>query len=647
MCGIAGFLSLNPQPAHLVGKMSDLIRHRGPDDEGYLLFENGQTPAFIYGGRDTPDDVYRAETPYAPRYLLSSFADRPVHVAIGHRRLSIVDLSPLGHQPMCTADRRYWIAFNGEVYNYIELKAELEQFGYRFASHSDTEVILAAYQCWGANCLSRFNGMWAMVILDTEEQVVFLARDRFGVKPLYWWTDGTVFLFASEIKAFLAHPRFSAKPNVHYLGEYLNVGAREYLEETAFAGVRRLLHSHFVLATPKDLIAGRFQPKQWWTLSPNPCQEAYNEARAQNYANQYRELLKSAVELRLRADVRVGSALSGGLDSSSVVYLVNELLRERAATEKQEGFSSIYRTPGTEDCDESSYIRIVAGALGVHCNAIEPNEHEIPEEHEKVIWAMDTPPDNTCMSAWYTFKLVQRCGIKVTLDGQGADEQLAGYVFYLADWLHELSLGAALAQAPSLLNIHPFRKVARAYARTLASRIAPQGSIKGPGGLSLRFTPIKEGLNATLHRDTLSNLVSLIHYADRTSMAYSVESRMPFMDYRLAEMMATIPSVYKIHGGWTKMVGREAFDRLLPDSIVWRKDKMGWPIPENYWFTGSLKAWFDQQEAVGQEFCRTIGLSEPVIVVDQVKSMAQRVRLVNLGTWNRLFLDRNAKNGYA
>lgn len=630
MCGIAGFFSTKPQPARIVGKMTDLIRHRGPDDEGFALFQEPSAMPRVCGGADTPDDAYRAAIAYAPKETLCSLSDYPVTLALGHRRLSIVDLSPLGHQPLSSADGRYWIVFNGEVYNHVELRAELEKIGYQFRSHSDTEVIIAAYDCWGEECLNRFNGMWAFVLHDRQTRKVFLARDRFGEKPLYWWSDGTVFLFASEIKAFLAHPQFSAQPDVAYLREYLRSGPSEFLPGTAFLGVHRLQHAHCVVAAPQDLISGNFRARQWWQLKPNLSREKFAAIKAREYAGQYLELLQSSVDLRLRADVQVGSALSGGLDSSSIVYLMNRLLKDRGVSQRQETFSSVYRTPGTEHCDESGFIQLLADALGVTSNRIEPQIGDIPEAHEKMIWAMDTPPESTCMSGWHTFKLVRQHGIKVTLDGQGADEQLAGYLRYLPNWLHDMSWPAALRQAPNLLSIHPGKAVAKAYLACLLKPLLPASVVARSGTLAGLDMP----LNGILLADTTRDLVSLLHYSDRVSMAHSVESRMPFLDYRLAEMIASMPGVYKIHHGWTKMPARAAFANKLPDEIVWRKDKMGWPIPEQQWFDGQLKGWFVANEKAGIHFARESGIKAP----GEIHVLTDRIRYANLSVWSRLFL---------
>ena len=639
MCGIISIFSTQPIDPNVLVKMNNLIRHRGPDDEGFVFFH--QDGVSSLGGNDTPESVFKASIPYRPVGLLESVSVPTSFSAMSHRRLSIQDLSPLGHQPMSYLVGRYWIVFNGEIYNFPEIRMELEALGYGFNSHSDTEVILAAYDCWGAECLSRFNGMWALVIFDTLKKLVFIARDRFGVKPLYWWTDGSVFLIASEIKAFLAHPRFSAQPNLKYLKEYLNFGPQEFLEECAFLGVHRLGHSRYILSSPHSLISKNFETIQWWNVAPNLSEEPYIESKAKEYADKYIFLLRDAVQLRLRADVRVGSALSGGLDSSSIVYLMNQVMRANGVEDKQETFSTIYPSPGTEDCDESGFIRLIADALSVHSNVIEPHAEDIAEEHAKMIWAMDTPPESTCMSGWHTFKLAQRCGIKVTLDGQGADEQLAGYLRYLSNWINDAPITSSFIQAPNLIKIHPTQVVAQAYAGSYSKKLLPGPVLKVIAGRRQIFSRLDLSLNELLVKDMFSSLITLLHYSDRVSMAHSVESRMPFIDYRIVEFLASIPGIYKIWNGWTKNIARIAFDGFLPDCIVKRKDKLGWPIPERQWFNGTQKAWFETREESGYQYCKDNGLLLKELSDYRMLDITRRVRLINIDAWFNAFIFRS------
>lgn len=550
------------------------------------------------------------------------------HFVFGHRRLSIVDLSETGHQPM-EYQNRYIITFNGEIYNHFELRDELERNDYKFRSHTDTEVIMASYDFWGADCLQKFNGMWAFVIYDTLENQFFISRDRFGKKPFYYYKDSDTFIFASEIKAILAHPKVEAKPNINFLNDYIQTTCKEYVKETAFENIYRFDFSSYFEGCMDDLL-GNFTPQKFWEINPNLNYEKFDELKAKEYAQQYYELLEDAVRIRLRADVKVGSALSGGLDSSSIVYLVNKLLKEQDKEILQETFSSVYTSIGTEHCDESEYIDIMAAKLGVHSNKIEPNEQDIPKEIEKMIWHLENPPENSLMSSWHTFKLVASTDVKVTLDGQGADEQLGGYLPYLLNYISSLSFMDMLRESKKCYVLPNAKKyvligLSLGLYRTLF------------GDKFLKFTikkifkrDFETDLNKKLAEDTMSGLITLIHYADHTSMAFSIESRMPFMDYRLVEFLASVPACYKMHNGWTKYLARLAFDGKLPDEVNWRRDKMGWPIPEKKWFEGNLKKWFSQKI----EFCT---LCQKLNFCKNKFSLD--MKRVNLSIWEKSFFE--------
>ncbi len=599
MCGIAGILSATPISPGPLEEMTRVLAHRGPDGAGHW-----------YGDG----------------------------VAFGHLRLSIIDLSDRGAQPMHYRDR-YVITYNGEIYNYRELRAALTQLGHDFQSQSDTEVVLAAYAQWGADCLSRFNGMFAFALHDRATGRIFLARDRFGVKPLHYARVGQQFVFASEIKALLTHPLARREPDLDYLRRYLVLGPREYGGAGAWRGIERLENASFIHCTLDELLRGAFVQRTWWTLSPVDSGEPYDAARGADYAEQYRDLLTSAVRLRLRSDVRVGSALSGGLDSSSIVYLVNQELRAVGAAGKQETFSCVYRTPGTEDCDESRHIDGVSRALGVSSNRIEPRVDDIPAAHRAMIWHLDTPPESTLMSSWHTFLRVAQTPVVVTLDGQGADEQLAGYPRYIVPFLahgrESLREGRALRRMPGSGQFVALGLASR------ASRAVGAGWLT-PWLLRRARKQIYDGspLNRSLAQDALGGLQNLIHYADRTSMAFSIESRMPFLDFRVAEFLAGLPAAFKIHDGWTKHLARVAFDKRVPDEIVWRRDKMGWPIPESFWFRGALREWY-VREIESSAFLREIGASIDVSsALDGGVSINKTTRLLNLATWHRVHIER-------
>ncbi|OOE38687.1 asparagine synthase (glutamine-hydrolyzing), partial [Salinivibrio kushneri] len=548
MCGIAGYIARESVEKSPLKKMTDAIAHRGPDGEGYY-YEND--------------------------------------IAFGHRRLAIVDLSDHGKQPMEYQDR-YVTVFNGEIYNYLELKQELIEAGYSFSNETDTEVIMAAYDLWGSDCVKSFNGMWAFVLYDKQNETFFISRDRFGIKPLYYYCDNNNFVFCSEVKGIYASGLVEKAPNKSYLKNYLDNGPNEYDAETAFANVYRFPFAHYFLGS-KEKLLNQPQFTRYWELTTNTSKERFCPNKAKQYAKQYYDLLADAVRLRLRADVKVGSALSGGLDSSSIVYLVNEQLKAQGKADLQETFSSVYKSDGTQDCDESIYIDLLAKELNVNSNQIEPQEDDIPVEHQKMIWAMENPPERTIMSSWHTFMKVRQSGVTVNLDGQGADELLAGYTPYISSYFVSISLIDLYKEVLFFLKLPGLKK------RVVQSFfLAHFRFVFGQKKYERFFKKIKghdapNQLNETLKDAFTKGLVNLLHYADHTSMAHSVESRAPFMDYRLVEFLAKIPACYKMHNGWSKYIARLAFDQKLPNEITWRKDKMGWPVPEKYWFKGNLK----------------------------------------------------------
>ena len=587
MCGISGFISLSnlSNSETVIKKMNEAIAHRGPDGEGY----------FIGTG-----------------------------FTFGHRRLSIIDLSQAGHQPMHYLDR-YTITYNGEIFNYAELKQELEVKGYIFKTQTDTEVIMAAYDSWGTGCLNMFNGMWAFVIYDKVRNEFFISRDRFGKKPLYFSQTNDTFIFSSDIKAILQYPKIKPEPNLSYLKRYLASGPKEHLLETTIVGIYKFPQASYLVATHKDLIAC-IQPKIFWTINPNLSREKVCAEKAKEYAQKYYDLLFDSVRLRLRADVKVGSALSGGLDSSSIVYLVNQQLKVLGKSDLQETFSSVYKSEGTEDCDESEYINLIADFLKVNSNQIEPKEEDIPSEHAKLIFHMENPPESSCMSGWHTFKKVSETDVTVTLDGQGADEQLAGYTGYIQTYLVSLSISEFYKELPYYRS--------HFHSKTIVINLAVSNilrNILGRRGYLFLFNTILQkeryaDLNQSLVESIQTSLLNLITWADRESMAFSIESRMPFMDYRLVEFLASIPGCYKIHRGWTKYIARLAFDKKLPDEIVWRKDKMGWPIPEEYWFRGGLREWFNET----REKSKLLKYLYSNKVPKNVPGLVQQVRELNI-----------------
>lgn len=657
MCGLVAILSRDGSP-----KLGDLLamtralRHRGPDGEGYLA-DDGQGPRLLWG-RDTPAPVREMPTPSRPSAPAEPLADLPLRLGLGHRRLAIVDLSPKGHQPM----RRgaLTVAFNGEIYDHVERRQELEALGHVFESHSDTEVLLAAWQAWGPDAFRRLNGMWALVLVDHARRKLVVARDRYGVKPLYVWQGAAGELaLASEMKALLLHPRVSARPDLQAAARGLRAGPESWQAQTPFEGIQRFPAGCWAEV---DLDApGALTPQRYWS-APQPdaahLAAPFEPRRAEQLADDYRALLDDAVRVRMRMDVRFGTALSGGLDSSQIALLVNAELQRRGTRERQEVFSSVYRGEAQADdpgyaarvcgADESGFIASVAQQLDVRSNTIEPRWQDIPAEHARMIWALEVPPANTLMSSWHTYALVAQRGVVVTLDGQGADEQLAGYVSYVRNLLAELPPGRMVREATALLRTMPDSRpyVMQGVAAHLLRRLVGPRRWAGLAQRLPRGQGIGRGLSDALPADFSTDLQVLLSYADQSAMAWSVESRMPFMDWRLVEFLAQVPLAYRIHAGWTKWLARHAMQARLPDAVLWRRDKLGWAIPESAWFDPGrpLHGWLAAQVAASpfvREASRLAGLdrAEP--------GLAVRLRQLNLAVWHRLYFEEPGRPGRA
>lgn len=661
MCGISGIISFVPLPLGSLHLMTDCIRHRGPDDEGFVLFPCLDGQADPRGGPDTPDDVLRAELLYSP--ISNGAREGLFHFGLGHRRLSILDLSPLGHQPMCTQDGRYWIVFNGEVYNYVELRAELENLGHSFISRTDTEVILAAYAQWGDGCLARFNGMWAFAIYDSKVKTLFLARDRFGVKPLYYWASPEgLFAFASEIKQFTVLPGWQAKLNGQRAYDYLVFGITDHTEETMFAGVFQLRPGHCVTLAVDD--ASVVQPgaplstHAWYELRPRPFAGSFDDA-----AREFRSLFEQSIALRLRADVPVGSCLSGGLDSSSIVCVLNELLRNQGGQALQKTFSAC---SDVARFDERKWIDLVVGKTGVDAHYVYPALDRLFEESPSITWHQDEPFGSTSIYAqWCVFRLAAQNGVKVMLDGQGADEQLCGYHGFfgprlatlLKSWrfadlvadlggmrrLHGYSVLSSLKfMLPYLLPeklTHVLRRVGGYthprpswlnLGRLQAEAVDPFWKLGARGGgiQALSWTQL-----------TGANLQMLLHWEDRNSMAQSIESRVPFLDYRLVEFVLGLPDEFKVAGGMTKRVLRESMHGVLPDEIRNRLDKLGFVTPEEVWMRESMPHMFMNriEQALGVA-AECFNADDVRLELNNIISGRKRFsflpwRIVNFGEW--------------
>jgi len=582
MCGIAGLWNLDGAPINQARfeQFRDTLAHRGPDGGGSY---------------------------HAPEASL----------ALGHRRLAILDLSESGVQPMSYGDGRFQITFNGEIYNFLELRAELQALGHSFRTDTDTEVIMAAYAEWGADCQFRFNGMWAFAIWDRQERLLFLSRDRFGVKPLYFLSTPRRFAFSSEMKAFLELEGFESGPDLEVMSAGLgNSFAVESQERCLLRGIRRLLAGHCARITVSGVSV-----KQWWsTLDHLQDPPAGFAARTERF----RELFTDACHIRMRSDVPVVSCLSGGLDSSSIACTIAGGLSKwsaesgsRLLRQQQRVFVATF--PGAPNDERAFADQVVAhtGAEPTYC-VIEPER--IVNIVDRVLWDTEDIFFNFPAAIWLTYQSLRSHGLYVTLDGHGGDELLAGYPQHIfaamaangglwrpAETMRLLGTLRAvygqdsqwprsnevtmLAQATPVLRqaygqIHRVQRLMknghnqnwlRPSASSLANPAAPQGL---------------DGFNRALYDDFhVTVLPTLLRIFDRASMAHGVEIRMPFLDWRLVTFCFALPRTSKIGGGFTKRILRSAMEGVVPEPVRVRKHKVGFASPMREWFEGGLSQW--------------------------------------------------------
>jgi asparagine synthase (glutamine-hydrolysing) len=609
MCGIAGLLDIRGWvDVHLIIRMMDLLSHRGPDDEGYLLVNIERETAISCRGKAT--------NPALGLPPVENYIREPFNLALGHRRLAIINLSSGGHQPMSSIDKRLWIVFNGEIYNYLELRNELTAMGYRFNNDTDTEVILAAYDAWGVGCLLRFNGMWAFALWDSAYQRLLCARDRFGIKPFYYYFDGRQFRFASEIKAIL--PNFATPPiaNDHIIFDYLAHGQVGHSTETFFRGIHQLAPAHYLVFDVNDLqsnAVAELAPRRYWDLNPEYRIEGLTDTQ---YARRFYELLEDSIRLHLRSDVPIGSCLSGGLDSSTIVCIANCLLRQDGTStapieDCHKTFSSCF---DDERFDERQYITEVLALIGAESNYVFPDGRHLVQELSQIVRHQDEPFGSTSIYAqWSVFCRAAERGIKVMLDGQGGDELLAGYLSYYPyyhldllargawktfwnEWRHYLAYQHQ-APIPSLHTLFTIgtsawlngpKHLIKQLLGTSANKLYPwllRDYIRMYAHKENRYTSKFDCLfREALYQDLVGWLPSLLRYEDRDSMAFSIEARVPFLDYRLVEYVFALPADQKIRAGLTKFILREATRGVIPAKVRQRTDKMGFETPEAIWF---------------------------------------------------------------
>ena len=563
MCGIAGIIQQDPSTystEHLK-RMTDALAHRGPDGEGLWQNNSGK-------------------------------------ILLGHRRLSIIDLSDAGKQPLHYLDR-YSIIHNGEIYNYIELKEELQKHGYTFQTKTDTEVIAASYDHWQDECVEYFDGMFAFAIWDNEDEVLFIARDRFGEKPLFYFYDTKNFLFASEMKALWA-AGIERKPNLKMLFNFITIGYvdnPEQLSETFFENIVKLppAHSLTFFSYQNELVIDKY-----WEVD---AEHANNKIKDEEAIEKFNQLFRVSVKRRLRSDVSVGTSLSGGLDSSSVI--------ETAVPFYESSLSAFTASFPFFEKDEVSYARRLADKFNLEHFIIEVSEHDLVNDFEKLCYHQEEPFGSASVLAQFkVYELAQQHGVKVLLDGQGADEILAGYPKYYKWYWQELFRKLKLLRSGELKAAHQngvaekcgLKNAIAAWFPDFASIVLERQYLLNAlrqEDLTKEFvqlqskeayytTPAYYNLNGVLHFNTFTHgLEELLRYADRSSMAHGREVRLPFLNHELVEFIFSLPSKFKIRKGFTKWLLRKAMEDKLPPETAWRADKVGFEPPQQKWMQHS------------------------------------------------------------
>ena len=598
MCGILAIINNTKLlTSKNLASAASVIRHRGPDDEGFLTWIPGEEPE-IWTGNDTAVST-RNHWKYNDLP-----ADKLFKVGFGHRRLSILDLSPMGYQPMLYPKAGLAISFNGEVYNYLEIKEELLKLGHQFVSTSDTEVILHAWEEWGAECLQDFNGMFSFVILDYHEKKLYAVRDRFGVKPLYYYKGANAIYLASEIKQIRTSPDYKFELNEPISRQFLATGVTDHTEDTFDTNIKQLPGGHY-LTIDLSLSSSEYEITKWYTLSPKKWTGSFDSA-----AEKFKQILTDAVALRLRSDVKVGSCLSGGLDSSSIVCIAAELLKAKGDFVGQETMTACY---DIAKYDEWGFAQEVIKQTSAHAHRTFPSFAQLENELDTFFKHQDEPVGGTSVfSQWAVFKATHEAGLKVMIDGQGADEQLAGYggndLPFYSGLLQKFQLGSLFDEAQSYKKEKgnwPYGFLLGALQLNAGKHF--QGLL--PQRLRIKETETIDWLRGTepgnIHKNVARNLQrnllrqvyeaplpAFLRYEDRNSMAWSVESRTPFMDYRLVEFTLGLPERYVYRNGVRKAVLRKAMHGVIPEAIENRKDKMGFVTPEEIWLKGEGKEWF-------------------------------------------------------
>lgn len=602
MCGISGIVGFNSKSGirEKLKKMNNLIKHRGPDAEGEYIVDK---------------------------------------VAFAHRRLSILDLTEAGKQPMFYDNKNLVITYNGEIYNYLEIKEELKRKKYEFINDTDTEVILAAYKEWGEECVNKFNGMWAFAIYDKKNEKLFCSRDRFGIKPFYYRIEDNIFYFGSEIKQLLNDNDNEA--NLNNLINYLILGLEEYNDETFFKNIKKLPLSHNLVV---DLKTNNIKIENYYDLEHKIKNKKY--WKEEEAIEKYKKIFCKSISLRLRSDVKVGTCLSGGLDSSSIAIIAGEEYFRKSNRK----MIAIHGKSIEKKNDESRFAEIVSRDANLDLNLIEPNVNEFKNLIEEVVYTQEEPFGSTSIFMQYlVMQKAKELGCTVMLDGQGGDETLLGYERYYAAYLNQLPFykfynGINKIKKNSIISIPQILKYTIGYSSYyLRKKIIIDKKVKKLKKNYINYIDYELIKNSCKMYTNISKLQAfeinkiqmphLLKYEDRNSMRNSIETRLPFIDYNVLETALLINDNIKIKDGWTKYILRKAMDKEMSSQITWRKDKLGFASPE--------KTWLDSIEKDMEMSIKNSKIISSIIKFDELKikdmDKREKWRFYNVAKWEEIY----------
>jgi asparagine synthase (glutamine-hydrolysing) len=633
MCGIAGLIDLSGQPikTHLLKAMADAIRHRGPDDEGYVLIAQ-RIGKFQHCCGKTSPPTLRAKLPD----IASPTPAGSWNIGLAHRRFSIIDLSPAGHQPFFSDDGSCCVVFNGEIYNYIELRAELEQQGIRFRSSSDTEVLVQSYRHWGSDCFRRFNGFWALALYDFRTRQLILSRDRLGKKPLYWTRQGSRLYFASEIKSLLQVPEVAAarKVNETAAWHWCVDGRRDLEGSTLFEGIESLPAASWTVVD--ETFPARVE--LFWEVPRERLRE--RDISIPEAMRLVRETLDDAVRIRLRADVPLAIELSGGMDSSTVLALAARHHPERLTT-------YTVKYPDAR-WDEEPFARSVASRYNVDYRVLEPDLGGFWRQLLAFTHLQEEPYHSPNMHvSQVVWRLMRVDGTKVTLTGAAGDELFAGYSVYYwkaqienmlrGRWGHLVDNARNWTDRPPHLFLGFMRELVAALGiRPLVRWI--KETIPALDNQFIRgvATPAKQYhhimLSDWLREETVNTLIPYwLRSGEKNYMGIPFEARCPFLDYRVVEVAARLPTTYLLRHGWHKWILRKAMEDLLPQDVVWRRVKMGFPYPYERFYQ-SYSDVIDTILATARN---------PYVDLSRPERLRENWRALSFLLWYELFINGN------